>query len=92
MLEKHANCTERAVAPGGFKPRTLATVPPTREPNPEQEPQLRVLAQPHGPKGAADDFLVDEEHEGGRQHCLQQLGLQAVEQAPHAIVPERMVK
>lgn len=32
---------------------------------------LEVLAEPHDPKGAADDILIDQEHEGSRQHCLQ---------------------
>lgn len=32
---------------------------------------LEVLAKPHDPKGAADDILIDQEHEGSRQHSLQ---------------------
>lgn len=30
-----------------------------------------VLSEPHDPKGAADDILIEQEHEGSRQHSLQ---------------------
>lgn len=43
--------------------------PPSKKPS--SQFVLEVLAQPHEPKGAADDILIDQEHEGSRQHCLQ---------------------
>lgn len=46
-----------------------------------------VVAQAHDSKGAAGDLLIEKEHEGSGQHCLQQLGLQAFKQTQHAILP-----
>lgn len=48
---------------------------------------VEVVVHSHDPKGAAGDLLVEKEHEGSSQHCLQQLGLQAFEQAQYAVLP-----
>ena len=48
-----------------------------------------AVAQSHGSEGTASDLLVEKEHEGSGQHCLQQLGLQAFKQAQHAILPTK---
>lgn len=48
---------------------------------------VEVFVHSHDLKGAAGDLLIEKEHEGSSQHCLQQLGLQAFEQAPYAVLP-----
>lgn len=48
---------------------------------------VAVAAQSHDSEGTAGYLLVQEEHEGGRQHRLQQLGLQTLKQTQHTRLP-----
>lgn len=52
---------------------------------------VKVVAQSHDLKGAAGDLLIEKEHEGSGQDCLQQLGLQAFKQTQNAILPTQKV-
>lgn len=46
-----------------------------------------LAAQSHDFEGSAGDLLIEKEHEGSGQHCLQQFGLQAFKQTQHAVLP-----
>lgn len=47
---------------------------------------LGVFPESHHSEGTADNLLIQKKHEGGSQHCLEQLGLQAFKQTQHAVL------
>lgn len=48
---------------------------------------LHFLIQTHDFESSRSDLLVDDKHEGGSQHRLQQLGLQAFVQTKNTVIP-----
>lgn len=51
-----------------------------------------AVAQTHDFKREAGDLLIENEHEGGSQHRLQQFRFQAFKQTKYAVLPTAETK
>lgn len=51
--------------------------------------RIQLPVQAHDFEGGRGDFLVHHKHEGGRQNCLEQLGLQAFIQTQNPVLPAK---